>query len=680
MGVQAAGPEIATTNPKADKQLPPRSVKLIRSQSRTDTFITNSRSGYETMTCCTAFGHISLTLHDSLRMMETRSWTHFCRHMSMLNRPLILLILASASVSSVVAEHPISITEAQIFVGRNSAQMRIRLFAEDLYLFQQMEADEFDMVPPAELRRGLQDHRKFLLEKVTLRDASGEAIEGQVTEIQPFEIPEQGIAVDELMKYAATYALEYPFRTPPEFLTLQQDISDESFIFPSEMKLALHQAGTEMTYTDVLKPGAPQTVRFDWESAPLAEDASEEDWEKWFDERREATLGITSYSSVYSFIYIEPAEVRHEILIPLATLRTILPMEHDDPAFISIDEQDAVRDSVRTWLTKYAPATLNGKEIKPEFSRIDFYGLDLKDFARQAEERKVSLANGRVGVILKYSAPEYPVKTVQLAWKKYYSSMSKIQSVVVAWPNEMSRFEFSRFNEEQDNVFTWEADSDTLPTAGTTIPVATEQPKLDIPVLSIVTAIAGAIALVMLPAHRARTCLAALVIAATVYPFFRVELNHPFSGPVPAAVADENRMFEQLHGGAYRALDFGTESRIYEQLENSVDGDLLESLYLQLNESQKLKEQGGAVARVRDVSYGDQEKLSAGDAIEQPGFRFRSEWTVSGTVEHWGHIHERQNQFCAVFSVEPKNGLWKITDMQVESQESQILKPRLRRF
>ena len=131
---------------------------------------------------------------------------------------------------------------------------------------------------------------------------------------------------------------------------------------------------------------------------------------------------------------------------------------------------------------------------------------------------------------------------------------------------------------------------------------------------------------------------------------------------------------------AYRALDFGTESRIYEQLENSVDGDLLESLYLQLNESQKLKEQGGAVARVRDVSYGDQEKLSAGDAIEQPGFRFRSEWTVSGTVEHWGHIHERQNQFCAVFSVEPKNGLWKITDMQVESQESQILKPRLRRF
>ena len=157
----------------------------------------------------------------------------------MLNRPLTLLILASASVSSVVAEHPISITEAQIFVGRNSAQMRIRLFAEDLYLFQQMEADEFDMVPPAELRRGLQDHRKFLLEKVTLRDASGEAIEGQVTEIQPFEIPEQGIAVDELMKYAATYALEYPFRTPPEFLTLQQDISDESFIFPSEMKLAL---------------------------------------------------------------------------------------------------------------------------------------------------------------------------------------------------------------------------------------------------------------------------------------------------------------------------------------------------------------------------------------------------------------------------------------------------------
>ena len=592
----------------------------------------------------------------------------------------IQILIAAAMVSQAIAEHPISITEAQIFVGRNSAQMRIRLFAEDLYLFQQMEADEFDMVPPAELRRGLQDHRSFLLEKVTLRDASGEVIRGQVTEIQPFEIPEQGIAVDELMKYAATYALEYPFESPPEFLTLQQDISDESFIFPSEMKLALHQAGTEMTYTDVLKPGAPQTVRFDWESAPLAEDASEEAWEKWFDERREVMLGITSYSSVYSFIYIEPAEVRHEILIPLATLRTILPMEHDDPAFVAIDEQDAVRDSIRKWLTKHAPATLNGLEVKPEFSRIDFYGLDLKDFARQAEERKVSLANGRVGVILKYAAPEYPVQTVRLEWKKFYSSMSKIQSVVVAWPNQMSRFEFSRFNEPADNVFSWTADMDSLPAAGTTVPVVMKQPVVAVPVLSVVSLAAALLAFLLLPAHRMRTAIAALIIAAVLVPVFRIEVDHPFAGPAAVAATDEDGMFQQLHGGAYRALDFGTEARIYEQLENSVDGELLESLYLQLNESQKLKEQGGAVARVSDVSYGKRSKLSDEGSLRAPGFRFRSEWTVSGTVEHWGHIHERQNQFCAVFSVEPKHGLWKITDMQVESQESQILKPRLRRF
>ncbi|MDG1895605.1 MAG: hypothetical protein P8J37_11900 [Fuerstiella sp.] len=578
-----------------------------------------------------------------------------------------------------MGSHPISVTETQVFVTRTAARVRIKLFAEDLFLFQDLEPDTKDVIPANELSRGLEKHKLFLLDKFTLRDAKGDAFEGIVTDVRPFEIPEEGIPVDDLMLYTATYELEYPFAEPPEFLTLQQDISDENFIFPSEMKLTLHQAGTEMTYTESLKPGAAETLRFDWSQQQLTDDSSDEDWKAWFEKQREATLGITSYSSVYSFIYIEPAEVRHEVLIPLASLRTIIPMEHKDPAFIEVGEQDGVRELIRDWLTGVNPATINGVAIEPEFTRIDFYGLDLKDFARQAEQRRVSLANGRVGVIMTYRTVDDSIREAGVTWDKFHASLRKVQSVVFSYPDRIQRFEFSRFNEPVDNVYRFTADEIVLPQPVAAVAADLPSlPKLVIPVATICAVVLALACAIFGQAQGRKFAAAFCVLGAVTWPFARVELPHPFAAT--PEVTGMDGIFEQLHTGAYRALDFGSENRIYESLNQSVDGPLLESLYLQLRESLQIREQGGAVARVRAVEYDDGQQADNLPESEWPGFRYRSRWTVSGTVEHWGHVHERQNQFAALFSVEPRDGHWKITDMQIEDQQSIATKTRLRKF
>ncbi|MEQ9411746.1 MAG: hypothetical protein RIK87_28785 [Fuerstiella sp.] len=600
------------------------------------------------------------------------------RFRRLLAATMVLVCLIPAPLA---AAHPISVTEAQVFVARNSARVRVSLFAEDLFLFHNLQPDDMDVLHEQELQRGLKEHRQFLLDKVTLRDARGEAFRGTVTDVQPFEIPDEGIPVDELMLHTATYELEYPFADPPEFLTIQQDISDENFIFPSEMKLTLHQAGTDLTYTDSLKPGAAQTLRFDWDAEPLADDASDEDWQAWFEKQREATLGITSYSSVYSFIYVEPAEVRHEVLIPLATLKTILPIEHRDPAFVDIDEQEGVRTLIRDWLADVNPTTINGIPVRPEFSRIDFYGLDLKDFARQAEDRRISLANGRIGIIMTYRSPDDVVRETSVTWDRFHSSLNKVQSIVFAYPDTTVRFEFSRYNTPEDNIFRWTAADEYLPQAVAAVTAELPpHPTLSLPLASLcLLAIAAACGL-FAGAGRGRLAAAGLVLAAITFPFARVDVPHPFKSAPDVTDAEASKVFRQLHAGAYRALDFGTEQRIYEVLEHSIDGDLLESVYLQLREGLEMREQGGAVARVRSVEYDEGQPAENSDDAEGPGFRYRSRWTVSGTVEHWGHIHERQNQFCALFSIEPRDGLWKITRMQIEDQQNVATKTRLRKF
>lgn len=597
---------------------------------------------------------------------------------------LALLTLTSpASLpKAFAAGHPISVTEAQIFVTRTAARARISLFAEDLYLFQDLEPDDTDRISPDELRRGLEQHKKFLLDKVRLLDANGDAYQGRIAGLQPFEIPEEGIPIDDLMLHSAVYELEFPFTTPPEFLTLQQDISDENYIFPSEMKLTLHQAGTDITYTEVLKPGSPHTLRFDWDVEPLSDDASDAEWQEWLTKQREQTLGITSYSSVYSFIYIEPAEVRHEVLIPLASLKTIIPLQHEDPGFISVAEQEAVRDLIRDWLAEKNPVTINGQSAKPEFARIDFHGLNLKDFAAQKEQTRVSLANGRVGIILRYTTGDYPIRSVTIAWERFYSSLRKIRSVVIAYPDTVAKFEFTRFNKPEDNIFRWEADESALPLAAQPVEVKVPpKPTLRIPVLSAGLICLGLLMVAFRTSGRWQILLATLVMAAVTWPFASMTIENPFRRPEPLSADTATDIFHSLHRNAYSALDYGTEDQIYEQLSVSIDGQLLEELYLQLREALRVQDQGGAVARVQSVEYGDTKPLPPAEgADEWPAYRVKSSWTVSGTVEHWGHVHERENAFSAVFAVRPQDGAWKITDMKIEDSSSRSRAARLRKF
>lgn len=44
---------------------------------------------------------------------------------------------------------------------------------------------------------------------------------------------------------------------------------------------------------------------------------------------------------------------------------------------------------------------------------------------------------------------------------------------------------------------------------------------------------------------------------------------------------------------------------------------------------------------------------------------FKSTWTALGTVGHWGHMHMRKNQYEAILTVEPVDGVWKITGMEM---------------
>ena len=214
-----------------------------------------------------------------------------------------------------ILRHPVSIIEADVFVTKFKTTMRLKCFAEDLELIQGVEPFEDGKYDSEELLEAVDDHVDFLAEKIELLTETDEILEPKIVDVQKFDIPDGGIKQGELMNYKMEFVLEYKHEKPPEFVTINQKIVSAGLLLPSEMKILLKQQGAQQPFMHMMKPHKPETFALDWENPVLGADSSEEDWQKWFDVQREKNLGIQSYSSVYSFIYVTGYEVRHEVLI-----------------------------------------------------------------------------------------------------------------------------------------------------------------------------------------------------------------------------------------------------------------------------------------------------------------------------------------------------------------------------
>jgi hypothetical protein len=608
-----------------------------------------------------------------------------CVRPSALIPTLVLALCCWTGAALPCLAHPVSVTRAQVYVSREKATAEIQVFLEDLFLFHNLKPNNEDFLEPNVIQEGIKLHKEFIANRFVIQNTAGVTLNGRIVEVKGVDkLPDEGVPLAELMAHRLVFELEYEFPSPPKFLTFSQHFTDKEGLLPSEMKLIVKQENTEQAHTFDMRPGDVQTVPLIWDRPPLSPDASREEREKWAAEQKEETLGITSYSSVYSFLYIENHEVRHEILIPLLTLEQSVLLARDEDDFLDLAEQDAARVQIEAFFKSGNPVEIDGSQVSPVVQRCDFYGLDFKDFARQAQPKAVPLTSARVGIILSYPTAT-PPETVKLTWNRYNNSVWAVDLVVFAHDKTI-KTTLSRLGNK--STFEWKSPGRTaLPVPPKPVAVVfSPRPALSVPVLSLVFLLGLAVALVAwLLGMRTRAfllCCGVCLLAAVIsWPFLHWQVAYPLGEGQNLSEEQADEIFHALHQNMYGAFEFRQEEQIYDSLAVSIHGDLLRDLYLQVRRGLVMQEQGGAVARVREVSIleGKKEKqVRQGQGRGGPGVAYRCRWNVAGTVEHWGHIHERTNQYLANFTVEPIDNTWKITNMELLDEQRVQFETRLR--
>lgn len=554
-------------------------------------------------------------------------------------------VLAWLATAGFAVAHPFSISTTTVNVRTNEVQIEIAVMLEDLVMFHSLKPDANTTYSAPDLRTAAGKHEAFLLKYFTVRDEQGRRLEGKIEDRDLSVIPDAGVPQVELMKRRASYQLRYALKEDrPRFLTFMQEFGGKKSLFPSTMEMGLLQAGVWHSKPVRLNAGMPHSVEFDWENPPQGTPQSWREIREKRDALFKKKLGIISYTGLYSFIYLNDQEVRHEILVPLLTLETWLPLERADEEYITVAEQEAAREKIAEWARTGNPVEIDGIPVKPILERLQFFGLDIADFAQDSKPRRVSAYQARLGIILTYPA-KAPPNRVRLTWNTYNKTAPFLRSVVYDRDAEPTEEYFVKDQPRWE----WTREGDPPEAHNFSFDINNLPHRRSIGWLSLGLLVIAPIATIILALLKNNTFrnlgtglgmgLLLLIVAVILYK----------SGP---QLKLGEKAFERdlaLHSTAllqnvYRAYDYREEGDVYDALAHSVSGPLLEDLFLKIQDGLRMQEQGGAVARVKKVTV--RQIQSVPDATEN-GLAVDCTWRVTGTVEHWGHIHTRENEYSA---------------------------------
>ncbi|MCS1406954.1 MAG: hypothetical protein M2R45_00110 [Verrucomicrobia subdivision 3 bacterium] len=576
--------------------------------------------------------------------------------------------------------HPISLSTVVANVETNQVTVEMKILVEDLMLFQDLQPNEQQILPADALHTASTGHHQFLLDYFQIRTLDGAAVKGEVLSTDTEEIPDQGVPLDAVMSTSIYYALRFPLAGSVDYLTFSQNFGGDTNPLPSVMDLIVLQNNARLGYPVQISPKNPHSVELDWENPPTNDRKSWRERRALMRQRREELLGITSYSMTYSYIYITDTDIRHEILVPLLTLETWLSIERKDPDFLEIDEQESAVAVVESYFQTHGKVKIDGLNVPAKVSRVDFYGLNFRDFAQRAPKQRVSIHNARAGIILNYPA-KTPPKTLQMNWDTFNKHTPLLNSVVYVGQDKG----FRQFFTPAEPTLEWTApESQSTVRQKTVTSPPIRQPVYELPLVSSI-GILGSMGLFFLGLAKRSARLLGISIGSGLifiglwtWPVQTIAVPIPIPPEQIIATETANDVFATLHGNIYRVFDYNNESQIYDVLSESVSGDLLESLYLKIRAGLRMEEQGGAIARVTSTTIRDHELLKRTYVNGNPTFTYRCTWNIAGTVEHWGHIHTRENQYKASFTIVGFENRWKITDFEVESEKRLGFQTKLR--
>lgn len=277
-----------------------------------------------------------------------------------------------------------------------------------------------------------------------------------------------------------------------------------------------------------------------------------------------------------------------------------------------------------------------------------------------------------------------PPSSVALTWGEYPTDLvlaqgldedEELPTIVIAAQLAAQGIQSEVEFRAEEPEFVWHDTGERIEDRFLEVPAAPPSAGTPIPVASVLAVLLGLGSGLPLLLRGRRGAGVAVLVLAGVAGWTLRDLVTIDSGELLATTADlpdeeeALAIFRPLHANIYRAFDYAEESDVYDALERSVEGALLDTLYGEIYRGLVMQEEGGAVSRVEAVRPLETAVTSIGRLDDdRPGFEVETRWQVDGAVHHWGHSHERTNEYHARYAVVSGERGWRIASHQTLEQ------------
>ena len=357
------------------------------------------------------------------------------------------------------------------------------------------------------------------------------------------------------------------------------------------------------------------------------------------------------YAPMAGFIYVEPYEVRKEIIVRPKDIQRYVDLGLEGRDTIPVEMQPELRQKIIDFLSQHHPMTIDGAPAEPAMVRADFLERTLRTSRVIDPPEELNVNAAIMGVKFIYPHEDF-ADSATMVWDLFDERTQSVPASAVDPTGPLPQFLDPEFN-----VLEWQN--------FIRIPVMPELADVSAPPSTTSYwlqygrwALAALALLLILRFVRTLTVVNGGIAAAAIA---LAALGWWQGGKARLDDVASQAVVQGLLTNVYRAFDFRAESDIYDVLARSVDGDLLREVYLEMRRGLVLANQGGASARVKSVELTELDATPA----EGQGISARTTWQIRAAVGHWGHIHERRNEYQANLELRPMDGAWKLVKVEI---------------
>ena len=565
--------------------------------------------------------------------------------------PLLTLLLAHQTQADALTVNQAmrATTIAEYFIDETGVNVELEISAKSLPAFKALLPDT------AYQKMGFGDTPDsdrlsvFFKEQLSLTDNDKHTLQGKVVAI--------GLSTRVLRDLVNGTPL--PIQTgAPEIIraTLHYDFNDPlspptelSFVHPRSQDIGFIAYHNGVAINDFRYLSSGLTLELDWQ-------------EPWYSRFTSSRMQRKYAAPMSGFIYVEPFEVRKEIIVRPKDLQRWIDLGLQDTKEIPIELQGIIREKAAQFLAAHQPVTIDGKKMTGIIDSVNFLERTLTSSRVVDPPKPLNIDSAILGIITVYPRNGTLPNEVVMEWDLWDERIQQIPVSAVDQAGPLPGLLDPEWNQLRWENFLKNPD---IPEILVIEPPASRLQSFLYSMKILLFAVSGLLLLWLLASikqQHAKTLPVTLLLLCVSLSY--AAQRYGISNQPEQERA--SRIISHLLHNIYRSFDYREESDIYDLLELSVSGELLTTIFLETKQSLILANQGGARAKVKDITV---ESVNLKPTDKDDSLNAEVTWIVNGSVGHWGHIHERNNRYQALLQISVNEQQWKLEEMTVLQEE-----------